>query len=553
MFPYRCKRLQCYDKVNEEQRAAILQHFLNFTSKDEQDTHLSSLISYQNIQQRRPRINRDNEASFQHDLAYYYRVRILSNMKIIPVCAIAFLSIHGISRNRLRTIQTKISSGSLQKDLRGTHETRPHKVPLELENLIKCHIKSFKARQSHYSLRDNPNVSYLPEELTVTKMFELFLNETRICISYRVYYNIFTHHFNIKFGLPRSDTCSICDELNLKIKCATDQAKNELITQKKLHLCKAKKFKDLKKAYKEKARLGECMVLTFDFMQNLPLPHIQTSDVFYSRQMWYYVFGIHDLANDDVSMYCYTETTAKKGASDVTSLLLHYLNNRQITSEHLILLSDGCAGQNKNHIMVYFQYFLVHVLKLFKSVKHIFPIRGHTYLPNDSDFALIGNKKKKFSPEVPSDWDKIISEVRRYPSPFKVVPVTQDDFFDMKQALTPYFLKTPKPALKLRQARVITTKAEFNYIKIKLNFSGPSFKSEIRKRQNLPNELTLNPLYTTAIELTAGKKANLINLSKYLSCAENREYYINLCGGDELDDEDDVEVDEDDNSDGCEE
>lgn len=248
-------------------------------------------------------------------------------------------------------------------------------------------------------------------------MEELRIN---ITYTYRIYYTVFKTNFNIKFGFPRSDTCSICDELNLKIKCATDTAKAELISQKTLHLHKAKKFRELKNAYKQKAQRGECMVISFDYMQNLPLSHIQTGDVFYSRQMWYYVFGIHDLANDAVSMYSYTEMTAKKGASDVTSLLLHYLNNRKITSDHLVLLRDGCGGQNKNHVMVYIQYFLVHVLKMFKTVTHLFPVRGHSYLPNDADFALIGNKKKRCSPEVPEDWDKVIREARKYPTPSRL-------------------------------------------------------------------------------------------------------------------------------------
>lgn len=103
------------------------------------------------------------------------------------VCAKAFMSLHGIKQAWLRTIQSKMSSGRIQKDQREKHDSRPHKVPLELIHLIKLHIQSFKARQSHSSLRDNSNVMYLPEELNVNKMYELLLNEVRIFISYRVY------------------------------------------------------------------------------------------------------------------------------------------------------------------------------------------------------------------------------------------------------------------------------------------------------------------------------------------------------------------------------
>ena len=34
-----------------------------------------------------------------------------------------------------------------------------------------------------------------------------------------------------------------------------------------------------------------------------PLPHIPSNAVFYARQLWYYVFGVHNLANDQVTIY----------------------------------------------------------------------------------------------------------------------------------------------------------------------------------------------------------------------------------------------------------
>ena len=49
-------------------------------------------------------------------------------------------------------------------------------------------------------------------------------------------------------------------------------------------------------------------MITFDFMQNIPFPHIPISDLFYIRQMWLYVFGIKAF------MYEYDEITAKKKA-----------------------------------------------------------------------------------------------------------------------------------------------------------------------------------------------------------------------------------------------
>lgn len=53
--------------------------------------------------------------------------------------------------------------------------------------------------------------------------------------------------------------------------------------------------------------------------------------------------------------------------------------------------------------------------------------------------------------------------------------------------------------------------------------------------------------------MTAAKKANLLSLSKYLTCSESRDYYRQICGNDHHVNVDDIiEVDDDDNSDGCE-
>ncbi|KAJ8892739.1 hypothetical protein PR048_005320 [Dryococelus australis] len=111
-------------------------------------------------------------------------------------------------------------------------------------------------------------------------------------------------------------------------------------------------------------------------------------------------------------------------------------------------------GQNKNRTMMHFIYCLVHVLKLYDKVTYIFPVRGHTYRPNDKDFSLIGHKKKiTTSAELPVDWDGVICSARKYPTPFFLCIMGYDGIqHDMKAATYPFFLKTPKPPLQLKEA-----------------------------------------------------------------------------------------------------
>ena len=80
--------------------------------------------------------------------------------------------------------------------------------------------------------------------------------------------------------------------------------------------------------------------LTFDFEQNLPLPHIPTNNNFYLRQLWVYVFGICDCNSNNASMYVWPESTTHRGSNEVTSCLHHYLWDLS-SIDTLFLFSDS--------------------------------------------------------------------------------------------------------------------------------------------------------------------------------------------------------------------
>lgn len=301
------------------EREIIFENFYKIPTKNLQDSHLCGLIHVVPIKQRRSRkpqkqvlvqysdsVEDNTAADHEHAAHYTYKVRTKqpdanNSCKEVSVCKKAFLSLHGITPAQLRRLQSSLCECLKSPvDKRGLHKSRPNAIPIEVENLINDHIRSFKPRQSHYSLRHNPNRYYLPETLSVRHMYRLFLEDYKIQVSYKVYWSIFHSKFNIKFGLPRTDTCTICDSFIQKLSAAEndEKIKATLKAQKELHLRKAKAFYDLKKKWKAKAKAGEAMVVCFDYMQNLPLPHIRDNLAFRCRQLWYYVFGIHNLADD---------------------------------------------------------------------------------------------------------------------------------------------------------------------------------------------------------------------------------------------------------------
>lgn len=557
--------------MTKDKREQILKEFYKLPTKNLQDSHLAGLIKTSPVKQRRPRkskIHSHSESSddeshsrFYHSVSFSYTVRtkteLASKYVDVTICRDAFLSFHGITRARLRRIQSCLSetSGS-PLDKRGHHKNRPNKTPPEIDVLIQQHIKSFPARQSHYSLRKNPHRFYLPETLSVKDMYRLFLEKHRINVSYKVYWSIFTTKFNIKFGLPRTDTCTMCDMFRQKIEASKDkQEEKKQEALKELHLRKAEAFYTLKRKWKQEARTNQATVISFDFMQNLPLPHIRTNTVFYARQLWYFVFGVHDFADDSASMYVYDESVGKKGQNDVTSHLFHFLRHKEITAtETLVIFSDGCAGQNKNYTMVRFLYFVVHVLNLFKSVVHIFPIRGHSFMPNDQDFSIISKKKEKVTVETPQEWDNIIANCRLKPSPFKVINVNKSNLFDVKKAIEPYFLKTPKLPLKMKTLIMYKISQENpDIVLVRESYSGPWSRSLIRSKTKLTKELTLTPLYTGPIAINPLKVKSLLDLCPTLSKSENKAFYesFDLNRSQQLN-QNIEEVDSEDNSSGCE-
>lgn len=154
------------------------------------------------------------------------------------------LSLHGISAKRLQNIQQKlVKDGHIGEYCRGRHSNRPNKLVEETTNAVYAHIPSFKGRQSHYSLHKSKK-TYLPEDLNVKKMFQMFkeLYPTK-SISYESYRSIFVNKFNISFCYPRSDTYSHCDEYKAN-KSDPSQASNvsALDMNNQLHLKKAEVF-----------------------------------------------------------------------------------------------------------------------------------------------------------------------------------------------------------------------------------------------------------------------------------------------------------------------
>ena len=318
------------------------------------------------------------------------------------VCLSAFVSLYGVTHARVRRLAVaSLDMTSAPKDKRGKHANRPKKITSAVRQQIDEHIRSFPAMKSHYSRnKASRRHKYLSPLLSITKMHELYLEKyepgaTRPLVSYGYYRQYFNHNFNISFGYPRTDTCSTCDQFEIQLRIEDDATKALIVQQKDIHLRKAEWFYNSLRSDTRLAKDSDHVAcITFDFEQNFPLPSIPVGEVFYMHQLWLYVFGIHNCGSNDVHMYCWPETVAGRGSDEVVSCLLHYLNTLPENITTLNLYSDGCGGQNKNSNVMRFLFSLVQPGR-FHEIQHHFPVRGHSFLPNDRDFGCTEARKRK--------------------------------------------------------------------------------------------------------------------------------------------------------------
>lgn len=177
-------------------------------------------------------------------------------------------------------------------------------------------------------------------------------------LSYKFFWTFFNENYHdIGFGQPVKDACVTCEELNLKIKSSflNENAKRAAVAELIVHKRKSKKFyASLKEITTQcvsepEENVGICI----DFMANISLPCIPVQDTYYLRQLTLNIFGVHNLATRQCTIFIYHEGEGGKGSNEVCTMLNWYIKNKVDSNvKKLYLFGDNCSGQNKNNTMV---------------------------------------------------------------------------------------------------------------------------------------------------------------------------------------------------------
>lgn len=136
----------------------------------------------------------------------------------IDVCKTALLKTLQIGPGRITAALQKLSSETFA-DGRGKAICGWNKFPSAKREEIKNHISSFPKYVSHYT-RNQTKSKFLHSTLNLAIMYRLYKEKFKNPVSQSFYKKVFYEDFNLRFKVPKKDTCKKCDHYLVKSKTA---------------------------------------------------------------------------------------------------------------------------------------------------------------------------------------------------------------------------------------------------------------------------------------------------------------------------------------------
>ncbi len=525
------------ENVPEVTRREIFDTFWKLSSFSEQNVFLCGLIVQQKPNVRRPRNSTRNAKSVSNS----FRFQVRGNS--VTVCKRFFLQTLQVSDGRMTRAIQKIREGQQPgSDGRGRHLPK-NKTLKAAMNGVCDHIASFPSYQSHYSRSENPNRKYLPPDMNVRTMYELYKEKCTekgdIPVSEAIYRRTYSNEFNLHFHQPLKDTCTRCDVLDKKIEvCEDEDESTKLKAEKELHLRKAEKVREARDRDTVKAREDKYFYgLTFDLEKALPFPVLTTSVAYYMRNTYYYNFGCHELGTGLGFTFCWDETFASRGSQEIGSCFVKHLAARASSAKHIVLYSDACTGQNRNiKFCLYLMKYIQGPQSNAEIIDHKFMVSGHSFLPNDSDFGSIELYAKNKLIYTADDWYSIILKCRRN-NPFMLTKMGREDFKSvakLENCITRRKKNENNSAvnwLKIQWIRILKDQPYTLFYKETLNeditFSKLNLKAARSGRRHSLANVSQDVLYPRGRPVTEAKKKDMLDLLPYIPPVKH-DFFVSL-------------------------
>ncbi|XP_069355603.1 uncharacterized protein [Maniola hyperantus] len=379
---FRCTELSC------QEIRKFHKNFYKCDTKVKQDCFILKYCNISEAKSLNPRSIRK--------VAIKYTILSKNGTKI-PVCQKTFMRALIIKKDRIQGVMKRFlnSGGEMPEEKRGGDRKREKYEAKRIS--VEWFIESFQGQESHYCRSKSINRIYLASGLSIRKMWRMYnaARDEDLRVKQSFFRHVFNTKYNIGFGNPRTDVCSTCIELLERIKTEKDASKkNVLMAEKRIHRLKYKAFYAILQEENEIIQ-----TITFDCQKNQAMPKVPDQSAYYSRQINFYHFAIvvgnskAKLDKNNIRSYYWDETSHCKGSNEIISAVYDFLKNFEFGDKIKILriVSDGCAGQNKNTGMIAMlgKWLYTEAPTNIKKIELIFPVVGHSFIPPDRLFARI--------------------------------------------------------------------------------------------------------------------------------------------------------------------
>lgn len=448
----------CFEKIGDYGQR-IFNDFWAIGNYDQQNQHLQSLIKI--VPVKRSRTKQDDNK--RQKMCNYF---VKKDNVDTRVCRKAFLSLHGITKRKLETLEQKrrlSPTGTPRPDRRGKHPSS-RKITGPVFDHVVEHIQSLPTTASHYTRSHAPDRRYMDSACTQMELFSNYISwmgenhPQELIVSPRFYKHVFRTNFNIVFRPPKTDLCNKCELFSARINARRVNGRDtrQLEEEEAQHKAAARVPQDLLSQAEVDAKTAPVdaamRTIAMDLQQTLPCPQIRTGAAFYKRKLWLYNFCIYDLNEQKANMFVWDETIAHRGSDEIGSCISKWLDmmkNRGATFRNLRIYADNCAGQNKNIHIVLLALRIIHSRAL-DRIEIVFMVPGHSFLPCDRAFGHIEKKiRRRQSIYCPQDYAKIIQQAVGKEN--TVVMMQREDFLHIRKLKDAVVIRQSPGFSKARQ------------------------------------------------------------------------------------------------------
>lgn len=436
----RCNcRYKCSTKISEDQRLNCFQRFWELGTKEKQWGYV---VKYTQKENKKRTLNTSVNNKRKFTYKYFLPTTLCSEVgqnEKIDVCKTMFLNTLSISDRVVKTAWDKYDGSTIiATDNRGRHQNHKKVITDDMVKSVCDHVNSFVPVEAHY-VRKNSTKVYLEGFLSIARMYQLYDEEWYDSSKYtckagneRQYRDIVNGHFNLGFHQPKKDQCDVC-HIFRNVRVPTE----EQMSQQKAHIEEKNIARRMKKQDKRAGRKsnGSIVAAVFDFEKVLSCPYGDVSTFYYKRKLSCLNFTVYDLGKKKGICYMWDETEGKRGANDVSSCLLNYIDKHvKEGATEFRFWSDNCTGQNRNRIV--FSLYLYAAKKYNITITHRFLVKGHTQNEGDSVHATIERGAIGKTIYTPDQWRLHVSWVKVDGNPYTVKKMTHRDFLDFKCHVT---------------------------------------------------------------------------------------------------------------------